>query len=111
MFDRLIVDESHVTYSQVQVIYNCDQARKKVLIEQVFPSAQRGRQPAPQGSRVLRESRPNGGYLCKPVQLEDEGERRRGGRAVELPDGGMYSVLEVPPTTGQFDALPGEIRT
>ena len=29
----LIVDESHVTCSQLQAMYNGDQARKKVLIE------------------------------------------------------------------------------
>ena len=37
----LIVDESHVTCSQLQAMYNGDQARKKVLIEHGFrlPSA------------------------------------------------------------------------
>ena len=32
----LIVDESHVTCSQLQAMYNGDQARKKVLIEHGF---------------------------------------------------------------------------
>ena len=37
----MIVDESHVTCSQLQAMYNGDQARKKVLIEHGFrlPSA------------------------------------------------------------------------
>ena len=41
----LIVDESHVTCSQLQAMYNGDQARKKVLIEHGFrlPSAANNR--------------------------------------------------------------------
>ena len=53
MPDRLLrrlvvnVDESHVTCSQLQAMYNGDQARKKVLIEHGFrlPSAADNRPP------------------------------------------------------------------
>ena len=49
----LIVDESHVTCSQLQA-YNGDQARKQVPIEHGSP-AQCGGQPAAQGRRVLEK--------------------------------------------------------
>ena len=45
----LIVDESHVTCSQLQAMYNGDQARKKVLIEHGF------RLPSAADNRPLKE--------------------------------------------------------
>ena len=70
----LIVDESHVTCSQLQAMYNGDQARKKVLIDHGFRLAQCCGQPSAQGRGVLDQGASDRVCQCHPRQLGDGGE-------------------------------------
>ena len=106
----LIVDESHVTCSQLQAMYNGDQARKKVLIEHGFrlPSAADNR-PL-KGDEFWEKARQTVFVSATPGDWEMEVS---GGEVVEQvirPTGVLDPVVEVRPTTGQVDDLLGEIR-
>jgi excinuclease ABC subunit B len=106
----LVVDESHVTCSQLQAMYNGDQSRKQVLIEHGFrlPSAADNR-PL-KGEEFWEKARQSIFVSATPGSWELE---RSEGRVVEQvirPTGVLDPVVEVRPTDGQVDDLLGEIR-
>jgi len=107
----LVVDESHVTCSQLQAMYNGDQSRKQVLIEHGFrlPSAADNR-PL-KGEEFWEKARQTIFVSATPGNWELE---QSGGQVVEQvirPTGVLDPVVEVRPTEGQVDDLLGEIRT
>ena len=107
----LIVDESHVTRSQLQAMYNGDQARKKVLIEHGFrlPSAADNR-PL-KGSEFWEKARQTVFVSATPGDWEMEVSGGEVAEQVIRPTGVLDPVVEVLlPTTGQVDDLLGEIR-
>jgi excinuclease ABC subunit B len=106
----LVVDESHVTCSQLQAMYNGDQSRKQVLIEHGF------RLPSAADNRPLKaeefweKARQTIFVSATPGELELS---RSEGRVVEQvirPTGVLDPVVEVRPTEGQVDDLLGEVR-
>ena len=105
----LIVDESHVTCSQLQAMYNGDQARKKVLIEHDFrlPSAADNR---PLKGPVTEKARQTVFVSSYSGEWEMEASGGEVAEQVIRPTGVLDPVVEVRPTTGQVDDLLGEIR-
>ena len=106
----LVVDESHVTCSQLQAMYNGDQSRKQVLIEHGFrlPSAADNR-PL-KGTEFWEKARQTIFVSATPGDWE---MRQSDGQVVEQvirPTGVLDPVVEVRPTEGQVDDLLGEIR-
>jgi excinuclease ABC subunit B len=106
----LVVDESHVSCSQLQAMYNGDQSRKQVLIEHGFrlPSAADNR-PL-KGEEFWEKARQTIFVSATPGDWE---LRRSAGQVVEQvirPTGVLDPVVEVRPTDGQVDDLLGEIR-
>jgi len=106
----LVVDESHVTCSQLQAMYNGDQSRKQVLIEHGFrlPSAADNR-PL-KGDEFWEKARQSIFVSATPGDWE---LRQSHGQVVEQvirPTGVLDPVVEVRPTDGQVDDLLGEIR-
>ena len=106
----LIVDESHVTCSQLQAMYNGDQARKKVLIEHGFrlPSAADNR-PL-KGEEFWEKARQTVFVSATPGNWEMEVSGAEVAEQVIRPTGVLDPLVEVRPTTGQVDDLLGEIR-
>ncbi len=107
----LVVDESHVTCSQLQAMYNGDQSRKQVLIEHGFrlPSAADNR-PL-KGEEFWEKARQTIFVSATPGDWEI---RQSNGQVVEQvirPTGVLDPIVEVRPTDGQVDDLLGEIRT
>ena len=107
----LIVDESHVTCSQLQAMYNGDQARKKVLIDHGFrlPSAADNR-PL-KGEEFWTKARQTVFVSATPGNWEMEVSHGHVAEQVIRPTGVLDPIVEVRPTTGQVDDLLGEIRT
>ena len=106
----LVVDESHVSCSQLQAMYNGDQSRKQVLIEHGFrlPSAADNR-PL-KGEEFWEKARQTIFVSATPGDWE---LRHSEGQVVEQvirPTGVLDPVVEVRPTDGQVDDLLGEIR-
>jgi len=106
----LVVDESHVTCSQLQAMYNGDQSRKQVLIEHGFrlPSAADNR-PL-KGEEFWQKARQSIFVSATPGDWE---MRQSDGQVVEQvirPTGVLDPIVEVRPTDGQVDDLLGEIR-
>ncbi|MFM8935628.1 MAG: excinuclease ABC subunit UvrB [Vulcanococcus sp.] len=106
----LVVDESHVTCSQLQAMYNGDQSRKQVLIEHGFrlPSAADNR-PL-KGDEFWEKARQSIFVSATPGDWE---LRQSDGQVVEQvirPTGVLDPIVEVRPTDGQVDDLLGEIR-
>ena len=106
----LVVDESHVTCSQLQAMYNGDQSRKQVLIEHGFrlPSAADNR-PL-KGEEFWEKARQSIFVSATPGDWE---LRQSDGQVVEQvirPTGVLDPIVEVRPTDGQVDDLLGEIR-
>jgi len=106
----LVVDESHVTCSQLQAMYNGDQSRKQVLIEHGFrlPSAADNR-PL-KGEEFWQKARQSIFVSATPGDWE---LRQSDGKVVEQvirPTGVLDPIVEVRPTDGQVDDLLGEIR-
>jgi excinuclease ABC subunit B len=106
----LVVDESHVTCSQLQAMYNGDQSRKQVLIEHGFrlPSAADNR-PL-KGEEFWAKARQTIFVSATPGDWE---LKRSDGQVVEQvirPTGVLDPIVEVRPTPGQVDDLLGEIR-
>ena len=106
----LVVDESHVTCSQLQAMYNGDQSRKQVLIEHGFrlPSAADNR-PL-KGEEFWHKARQSIFVSATPGDWE---LRQSTGQVVEQvirPTGVLDPVVEVRPTEGQVDDLLAEIR-
>ncbi len=106
----LVIDESHVTCSQLQAMYNGDQSRKNVLIEHGFrlPSAADNR---PLKSQEFWNKATQTIFIsATPGQWElniSEGEIAE---QVIRPTGVLDPLVEVRPTEGQIDDLLGEIR-
>ena len=107
----LIVDESHVTCSQLQAMYNGDQARKKVLIDHGFrlPSAADNR-PL-KGEEFWTKARQTVFVSATPGDWEVKVSDGQVAEQVIRPTGVLDPIVEVRPTTGQVDDLLGEIRT
>lgn len=106
----LVVDESHVTCSQLQAMYNGDQSRKQVLIEHGFrlPSAADNR-PL-KGEEFWQKARQTIFVSATPGDWE---MTQSSGQVVEQvirPTGVLDPIVEVRPTDGQVDDLLGEIR-
>ncbi|MEB3332714.1 MAG: helicase-related protein, partial [Synechococcaceae cyanobacterium] len=106
----LVVDESHVTCSQLQAMYNGDQSRKQVLIEHGFrlPSAADNR-PL-KGEEFWEKARQTIFVSATPGDWELS---RCPGQVVEQvirPTGVLDPIVEVRPTDGQVDDLLAEIR-
>jgi excinuclease ABC subunit B len=106
----LVIDESHVTCSQLQAMYNGDRSRKQVLIDHGF------RLPSAADNRPLKADE----FWTKARQTifvsatpGDWELGRSDGDVVEQvirPTGVLDPIVEVRPTQGQVDDLLGEIR-
>ena len=106
----LVVDESHVTCSQLQAMYNGDQSRKQVLIEHGFrlPSAADNR-PL-KGEEFWEKAHQTIFVSATPGNWE---LGQSGSEVVEQvirPTGVLDPIVEVRPTEGQVDDLLAEIR-
>ncbi|MEB3171461.1 MAG: excinuclease ABC subunit UvrB [Synechococcaceae cyanobacterium] len=106
----LVVDESHVTCSQLQAMYNGDQSRKQVLIEHGFrlPSAADNR-PL-KGEEFWEKARQSIFVSATPGAWELAESQGQVVEQVIRPTGVLDPVVEVRPTEGQVDDLLGEIR-
>jgi excinuclease ABC subunit B len=106
----LVVDESHVTCSQLHAMYNGDQARKQVLIDHGF------RLPSAADNRPLKaeefwtKARQTIFVSATPGSWEIEQSGAQVVEQVIRPTGVLDPVVEVRPTDGQVDDLLGEIR-
>ncbi|MCH9714871.1 MAG: excinuclease ABC subunit UvrB, partial [Cyanobacteria bacterium] len=107
----LVVDESHVTCSQLQAMYNGDQSRKQVLIEHGFrlPSAADNR-PL-KGEEFWQKARQTIFVSATPGNWELAQSQGQVVEQVIRPTGVLDPIVEVRPTDGQVDDLLGEIRT
>ena len=103
----LIVDESHVTCSQLQAMYNGDQARKKVLVDHGFrlPSAADNR-PL-KGDEFWEKARQTVFVSATPGDWEMNVSVDKVAEQVIRPTGVLDPLVEVRPTTGQVDDLLG----
>jgi excinuclease ABC subunit B len=106
----LVVDESHVTCSQLQAMYNGDQSRKQVLIEHGFrlPSAADNR-PL-KGEEFWQKARQSIFVSATPGSWELAESNGQVVEQVIRPTGVLDPIVEVRPTDGQVDDLLGEIR-
>jgi len=106
----LVVDESHVTCSQLQAMYNGDQARKQVLIEHGFrlPSAADNR-PL-KAEEFWQKVRQTIFVSATPGDWEMGQSRGQVVEQVIRPTGVLDPQVEVRPSEGQVDDLLGEIR-
>jgi excinuclease ABC subunit B len=106
----LVVDESHVTCSQLQAMYNGDQSRKQVLIEHGFrlPSAADNR-PL-KGEEFWLKARQSIFVSATPGSWELAQSQGQVVEQVIRPTGVLDPIVEVRPTDGQVDDLLGEIR-
>ena len=106
----LVVDESHVTCSQLKAMYNGDQARKKVLIEHGFrlPSAADNR-PL-KSEEFWRKARQTVFVSATPGDWELKQSDGQLAEQVIRPTGVLDPLVEVRPTQGQVDDLLAEIR-
>ena len=106
----LVVDESHVTCSQLKAMYNGDQARKKVLIEHGFrlPSAADNR-PL-KSEEFWRKARQTVFVSATPGDWELKQSDGHLAEQVIRPTGVLDPLVEVRPTQGQVDDLLAEIR-
>ncbi len=106
----LIIDESHVTCSQLKAMYNGDQARKNVLIEHGFrlPSAADNR---PLKSEEFWEKVKQTVFIsATPGDLELQKSNGEVAEQVIRPNGVIDPRVEVRPIKGQIDDLLNEIR-
>ena len=106
----LVVDESHVTCSQLQAMYNGDQSRKQVLIEHGFrlPSAADNR-PL-KGDEFWEKARQTIFVSATPGNWEMAQSKGQVAEQVIRPTGVLDPIVEVRPSDGQVDDLLGEIR-
>ncbi len=107
----LVVDESHVTCSQLQAMYNGDQSRKQVLVEHGFrlPSAADNR-PL-KGEEFWGKAQQTIFVSATPGSWELAQSQGQVVEQVIRPTGVLDPIVEVRPTEGQVDDLLGEIRT
>ena len=105
----LVVDESHVSCSQLQAMYNGDQSRKQVLIEHGFrlPSAADNR-PL-KGVEFWDKAHQSIFVSATPGAWELAQSESQVVEQVIRPTGVLDPVVEVRPTEGQVDDLLGEI--
>ena len=106
----LVVDESHVTCSQLRAMYNGDQSRKQVLIEHGFrlPSAADNR-PL-KGDEFWEKAKQTIFVSATPGNWEMAQSVGKVAEQVIRPTGVLDPIVEVRPTDGQVDDLLGEIR-
>ncbi|MEJ9228580.1 excinuclease ABC subunit UvrB [Peribacillus butanolivorans] len=105
----LVVDESHVTLSQIRGMFNGDQARKQVLVDHGF------RLPSAKDNRPLRfeefEEKVHQSIFVSatpgPFELEHTPEMVQ---QIIRPTGLLDPTIEVRPIEGQIDDLIGEIQ-
>ncbi|WP_269621984.1 excinuclease ABC subunit UvrB [Prochlorococcus marinus] len=106
----LIVDESHVTCSQLLAMYNGDQSRKNVLIEHGF------RLPSAADNRPLKSAefwdKANQTIFISATPGNWELEISSGQIVEQVirPTGVLDPLVEVRPTKGQVEDLLDEIR-
>ncbi len=106
----LLIDESHVTCSQLQAMYNGDQARKKVLIDHGF------RLPSAADNRPLKSEefwqKVRQAIFISATPGDWELKQSKGNIAEQVirPTGVLDPLVEVRPTKGQVDDLLFEIR-
>ena len=105
----LIIDESHVTVSQIGAMYNGDQARKNVLVEHGF------RLPSAKDNRPLKfeefEKKVNQAIYVSATPADYE--LKHASQVVEQiirPTGLLDPIIHVKPIKGQIDDLVGEIN-
>ncbi len=106
----LVVDESHITFSQVRGMFNGDRSRKETLVEYGF------RLPSALDNRPLRfeefENKMNY-VICTSATPGDYELGRCNNEVVEQiirPTGLLDPIIEVRPTLGQIDDLISEIK-
>lgn len=104
-----VVDESHITMSQIRGMYNGDQARKQQLIDHGF------RLPSALDNRPLRleefEKHVNQIMYISATPGPYELERTNGVvEQIIRPTGLLDPVIEIHPIEGQIDDLIGEIH-
>ena len=106
----LVVDESHVTCSQLHAMYNGDRARKQVLIDHGFrlPSAADNR-PL-KAEEFWQKAQQTIFVSATPGNWELEISNGQIAEQVIRPTGVLDPIVEVRPTGGQVDDLLGEIR-
>ena len=106
----LVVDESHVTCSQLRAMYNGDQSRKKVLIEHGFrlPSAADNRPLM--NSEFWNKVKQTVFLSATPGDWELNQSDGEIAEQVIRPTGVLDPLVEVRPTEGQIDDLLTEIR-
>ena len=106
----LVIDESHVTCSQLQAMYNGDQSRKQVLIEHGFrlPSAADNR-PL-KGEEFWRKAKQTIFVSATPGAWELAQSEGHIAEQVIRPTGVLDPIVEVRPSDGQVVDLLGEIR-
>ena len=106
----LVVDESHVTCSQLQAMYNGDQSRKQVLIDHGF------RLPSAADNRPLKAEefweKANQTIFVSATPGSWELTRSEGQVVEQVirPTGVLDPIVEVRPSEGQVDDLLAEIR-
>ena len=107
----LIVDESHVTISQIRAMYGGDRSRKQVLVEHGF------RLPSAMDNRPLKfdefEAVTGQAIYVSATPAEYELQRSEGIIVEQLirPTGLLDPVIEVRPSLNQIDDLLDEIDT
>ena len=104
-----IIDESHVTLPQVRAMYNGDQARKQVLVDNGFrlPSAKDNR---PLTFEEFDARVPRVLYVSATPGPHERAVARLQAEQVIRPTGLLDPVVEVRPLEGQIDDLIEEIR-
>ncbi|MBI9071941.1 MAG: excinuclease ABC subunit UvrB [Melioribacteraceae bacterium] len=106
----LIIDESHVTCSQIRGMYNGDRSRKLTLVEHGF------RLPSALDNRPLKfeefEELTNQVVYVSATPADYEMEKSQGTYVEQVirPTGLLDPEIEVRPIKGQIDDLIGEIR-
>ncbi len=107
----MIVDESHVTISQVHAMYGGDRSRKENLVEYGF------RLPAAMDNRPLKfeefEALQNQVLYVSATPADYELEKTEGAFVEQIirPTGLLDPVIEVRPSQDQIDNLIEEIQT
>ena len=106
----LIVDESHVSFSQVRGMFNGDRSRKTTLVEYGF------RLPSALDNRPLNFEEFEGlinQCICTSATPGDYELGKTNGEVIEQiirPTGLLDPVIEVRPTNGQIEDLISEIK-
>ncbi len=104
-----IIDESHVTLPQIRAMYNGDQARKQVLVDNGF------RLPSAKDNRPLTFDEFDARVPCILYASATPGPHERTVAELEAeqvirPTGLLDPVIDIRPLAGQVDDLIEEIR-